>query len=100
VPAALFEEWKQKDPIQRFERFLAGRGLWTETTRAELTAAASAEVNAAAREAESVPPPKLESIFSDVYAELPAHLRRQGQAAFDLASRKGDAAAGDGEFPL
>jgi len=31
---------------------------------------------------------------------VPAHIRRQGEAAFDLARRKGDAAAGDGEFPL
>jgi len=47
-----------------------------------------------------VPRPALETIFTDVYASMPAHLRRQGQAAFDLAARKGDAAAGDGKFPL
>jgi TPP-dependent pyruvate/acetoin dehydrogenase alpha subunit len=58
------------------------------------------EIGAAAREAEAMPPPALETIFSDVYADVPAHLRMQGQAAFDLATRKGDAAAGDGEFPL
>ena len=39
-------------------------------------------------------------IFNDVYAELPAHLRRAGQELFELGRRKGDAAAGDGEFPL
>jgi 2-oxoisovalerate dehydrogenase E1 component alpha subunit len=100
VPKELLQSWAEKDPIQRFERFLEGRGLWTESTRDELTAEARAEVSAAAREAEAVPPPALESIFSDVYAEVPEHLRRQGQAAFDLARRKGDAAAGDGEFPL
>ena len=66
----------------------------------EMRAAAVEEVGAAVREAEATPAPALESIFSDVYADLPAHLRRQGQAAFDLARRKGDAAAGTGEFPL
>ena len=45
-------------------------------------------------------PPALETIFSDVYEELPAHIRKQGQEAFDLARRKGDAQAGDGAFPL
>jgi 2-oxoisovalerate dehydrogenase E1 component alpha subunit len=100
VPKELFEQWKQRDPIQRFERFLAGRGLWTEATRDEIKAAAAEEVNSAAREAEATPPPALESIFTDVYEAIPAHLRRQGQAAFDLARRKGDAAAGEGEFPL
>ena len=58
------------------------------------------EVAEAARTAEKVPPPGLETIFSDVYQDVPAHLRKQGQDAFDLASRKGDAMAGDGEFPL
>jgi len=57
-------------------------------------------VGAAAKQAEAVGPPALETVFSDVYADVPEHLRRQGQAIFDLARRKGDAAAGDGEFPL
>jgi len=47
------------------------------------------EVGAAAREAEAVPRPALETIFTDVYASMPAHLRRQGQAAFDLAGAQG-----------
>ena len=31
---------------------------------------------------------------------IETHLRQQGETYFDLARRKGDAAAGDGEFPL
>jgi 2-oxoisovalerate dehydrogenase E1 component alpha subunit len=100
VPRALVEEWEKRDPVQRFERFLEKRGLWRESQREELYAAAMAEVNDAAKAAQATPPPGLETIFSDVYAELPPHLRRQGQAAFDLARRKGEAAAGEGEFPL
>ena len=75
-------------------------GLWNEAKRAELEAECAEQITQAARTAEATPRPVLESVFSDVYAELPKHLRRQGKAAFDLASRKGDAAAGDGEFPL
>jgi 2-oxoisovalerate dehydrogenase E1 component alpha subunit len=100
VPKELLEEWAAKDPVARFERHLAERGLWTPEEGKRLFDEAVAEVSAAAREAEAVGPPALETIFSDVYAELPAHLRRQGQAAFELARRKGDAAAGDGAFPL
>ena len=59
-----------------------------------------AEITAAVNEAEKTPAPSLESIFSDVYAQIPAHIRRQGQAAFDLAARVGDASAGGGKFPL
>ena len=100
VPKELLESWAKKDPIQKFERFLEGRGLWKAALREEYEAKAKDEVNAAAREAEDTPPPVLESIFSDVYQDIPAHLRQQGQESFDLARRKGDAAAGDGEFPL
>jgi TPP-dependent pyruvate/acetoin dehydrogenase alpha subunit len=100
VPKEQFEEWGAKDPIARLERYLEGRGLWREELRGEMTREAQEEVNAAAREAEATPAPALESIFTDVYADIPAHLRRQGQEMFDLARRKGDAAAGDGEFPL
>jgi 2-oxoisovalerate dehydrogenase E1 component alpha subunit len=100
VPKAELEAWAKKDPIARFERFLEGRGLWRPELREQMTTEARDEVNAAAREAEDTPPPALESIFTDVYQDIPAHLRRQGQEAFDLARRKGDAAAGDGEFPL
>lgn len=100
VPAELFEEWREKDPVQRFERFLAKRGLWSEATREQMSEECRAEIQEGVRAAEAVGKPGLETIFSDIYAEVPAHLRTQGQEAYDLAARKGDAAAGDGEFPL
>jgi pyruvate dehydrogenase E1 component alpha subunit len=100
VPKALLEEWAKKDPVERFERYLGELGLWAPEDGKRLYEESVAEVSAAARESEAVGHPALETIFSDVYAELPAHLRVQGQAAFELARRKGDAAAGDGAFPL
>lgn len=100
VPKELVEHWAKKDPIDRFERFLAKAGLWKKGDRDKLYEECMNEVGAAAREAESTDRPALETVFSDVYADMPAHLRRQGQAAFDLAARKGDASAGDGKFPL
>jgi 2-oxoisovalerate dehydrogenase E1 component alpha subunit len=100
VPKDLIEAWMKKDPVQRFERFLASRKLWTKELGERIFAEAMEEVGAASKVAESTPPPALETIFTDVYASIPPHLRRQGQAAFELAARKGDAAAGDGAFPL
>jgi len=100
VPAEEIEAWRKRDPILRFEKFLEAAGLWNAEKKEELWAEVSAEINAAAHEAERVGPPALETIFSDVYAEIPDHIRRQGEAAFDLARRRGDAQAGDGEFPL
>ncbi|HKX45136.1 MAG TPA: thiamine pyrophosphate-dependent dehydrogenase E1 component subunit alpha [Planctomycetota bacterium] len=100
VPKELVAEWERKDPVARFERFLQAAGLWSASDRARLESELREEISAAAREAEAVGRPGLETIFSDVYADVPEHLRRQGQEAFDLAARKGDALAGDGEFPL
>ncbi|QDU69592.1 thiamine pyrophosphate-dependent dehydrogenase E1 component subunit alpha [Engelhardtia mirabilis] len=100
VPAELVEEWKAKDPVDRFERYLQSRGLVEPDSRAQFHAEARTRIDAAVKEAQAAADPGLETIFSDVYAEIPAHLRAQGQEAYDLAARKGDAAAGDGSFPL
>ncbi len=100
VPKETLDEWAKKDPVKRFREFLTVRGLWTEELESEWTTAAYDSVNTGAKTAEATEGPRLETVFSDVYAELPAHLRAQGEAAFDLAKRKGDAAAGDGAFPL
>ncbi len=100
VPAEQVELWRKRDPIARFEKFLEASGLLDAAGAKTLRGEVAEEVNAAAREAEQVGPPGLETIFTDVYAELPDHLRRQGEALFDLGRRRGDAQAGDGEFPL
>ena len=100
VPKELVEEWAEKDPVERFERFLAKRGLWDESKRDSMYAEAMQVIDKAAKEAEATPKPGLETIFSDVYEDVPQHIRKQGEATFDLAKRKGLADAGDGEFPL
>ncbi len=100
IPKEVLDEWEGKDPIPRFEKFLAASGLWTAETGEAMYKEAEEEASAAGREAEQVDKPGLETIFSDVYAEVPEHVRKQGQFTFDLARRKGEAAAGDGEFPL
>ncbi len=100
VPKDVIAHWEKRDPIQRFEKFLEASGLWTAEKAEALRKELLAEVSAAARTAEETPRPGIETIFSDVYATLPEHLRSQGQEAFDLARRRGDPAAGGGEFPL
>lgn len=100
VPKTEVEQWSRKDPVARFERFLATRKLWSKELGERWYAEAMEEIAVAAREAEATPPPPLESIFTDVYATVPPHIRKQGEAAFELGRRKGDASAGDGKFPL
>ena len=98
VPEEQRVEWEKRDPIQRFERYLSAANV--KSDRDAIYAEALDEMSAAASEAEAAARPALESIFTDVYATLPEHLRAQGQFLFELGKRKGDAAAGDGEFPL
>ena len=100
VPKELVEEWEKKDPVERFRRFLEKKGLWSQKLEDDLRAETLAEIDAAAKTAESTDTPGLETIFSDVYAEVPDHIRTQGEFLFDLTKRRGDAASGGGEFPL
>ncbi len=100
VPRELLAEWAERDPLARLERYLQSQGLWSPDLGQRIQQEAMEQVNAAAREAEGVGPPALETIFTDVYAEIPAHLRAQGKYLFELGRRRGDAAAGDGSFPL
>jgi 2-oxoisovalerate dehydrogenase E1 component alpha subunit len=100
VPAEQTEHWEKRDPIPRFEKFLQASGLLDARKVEALNRAVTEEIAAAAREAEQVGSPGLETIFSDVYAEIPPHVRKQGEQAFDLAARRGEASSGDGKFPL
>ena len=100
VPKEQLEEWAKKDPLKRFQRYLESRGLWTPELEETLKAEVKTEINAGAKAAEAIPMPGLETIFSDVFEDLPNHIRRQGEISFDLARRKGEAADGDGAFPL
>jgi TPP-dependent pyruvate/acetoin dehydrogenase alpha subunit len=100
VPAEQMQYWKERDPLPRFEKFLAASGLANAAQSAALRKEVEAEVAAAVRAAEQVGPPGLETIFSDVYAAIPTHIRKQGEELFDLGQRRGDAHAGDGKFPL
>ena len=88
---AQVEDAKERDPIDRFRPYLETRGLWDETKQEALVAECRQAVNDAVKEAERVPKPELESLFSDVYAEMPADLRR--------ALEEEQNARGEGKFP-
>jgi 2-oxoisovalerate dehydrogenase E1 component alpha subunit len=71
------EVWKKKDPLVRLRGYLTLRGAWSDGKQAELEAKLEVELKDAVAEAEKVPPPPLESLVEDVYAEPPWHLREQ-----------------------
>ena len=69
VPKELFERWKQKDPIDRFERHLLGEGLATEAELAAIVARINAELDAEVDFALASPPPPPEPALEGVYEE-------------------------------
>lgn len=75
--AAEVEAWKANDPIERARQRLEALGAWEEGLDVAAFEAAQQAITDAIREAEQVPPPDLSSMFAEVYAEVPPHLREQ-----------------------
>lgn len=84
-PADDWQRFPLGDPIQRLKQHLIGLGAWSEQEHEQVRLELEAEVAAAQKEAEGygtlldshIPSPS--EMFEDVYAEMPAHLRRQRQ---------------------
>lgn len=84
-PADDWERFPLGDPIQRLKQHLVLLGAWSEQEHQQAQAELEAEVAAAQKEAESHGNlldghiPSAATLFEDVYATLPEHLRRQRQ---------------------
>jgi 2-oxoisovalerate dehydrogenase E1 component alpha subunit len=68
------------DPVARTRKHLEARGLWDAEREHRLAAEVKTDVDRAIGEARSAPPPSRDTIFDDVYAELPWHLKEQRAA--------------------
>lgn len=96
----LVAEWAKKDPLPRFRQYLDHQELWDEGRDQQLRKEIDAEIQAAIEAAEEVGPPALSTLFEDVYAEQPPHLREQWETLRE-AYEKGILSSGSlGEFPL
>jgi pyruvate dehydrogenase E1 component subunit alpha len=69
--------WQARDPISRFRGYLERKGIWSPEQETEACQAVEAEVNAALRWAEKLPPPDLATLVEDVFVDVPWHLREQ-----------------------
>ncbi len=82
-----FSAWPLGDPVDRLKRHLITIGEWSEDRHTQAQAEVVDTVRAAQREAEangtliSGNKPSPRSMFDDVYAEMPPHLREQRQEA-------------------
>ncbi len=93
------DEWLRRDPIVRFRKHLELQDLWSAEQEKDLDARLRAEINDAVTQVEKLPPPGLDTLFTDVYAKVPSHLREQYE---DLIRREGTGheADPDAAFPL
>ncbi|MCZ6778979.1 MAG: thiamine pyrophosphate-dependent dehydrogenase E1 component subunit alpha [Acidobacteriota bacterium] len=69
VPKELLGEWRQRDPIMRFEKYLQDHNLLPETIRREIEREVLAEIDDAADFAERSPLPEGPEALEGVYAD-------------------------------
>jgi pyruvate dehydrogenase E1 component alpha subunit/2-oxoisovalerate dehydrogenase E1 component alpha subunit len=94
--AALVSEWEKRDPVARTRAWLRAGGLVRDGDEERWTQEFDEEIATAVREAEALPPPSLETMFTDVYARMPRHIEEQMKYAIAM----GGGTKFEGAFPL
>jgi TPP-dependent pyruvate/acetoin dehydrogenase alpha subunit len=69
VPPELLEEWKRKDPVERYQAFLLQKGLLTEAALKKMEEQIVKEVDEAVEFADASPEPEPHTALEGVYAE-------------------------------
>lgn len=64
-------------PITRLRQFLLDRAYWSEQQDKDIKAAFKKEVLQNIKEVEKIPKPPVSDLFTDVYKDMPAHLKEQ-----------------------
>ncbi|MFQ5815542.1 MAG: pyruvate dehydrogenase (acetyl-transferring) E1 component subunit alpha [Candidatus Hydrothermarchaeaceae archaeon] len=82
------KSWMEKDPIERFKKYLAGKGIWSDELEKEFIEEAGEAVSKAVEEAEATPPPEPGDAFIYIYAEMPPHLEGQLGELKEFLGRK------------
>jgi len=94
-PAGEAKAWPLGDPLERLKAHLMALGEWDDERHEATRAECEAEVRAAQKEAEKLGilpeqgKDNIESMFDDVYADLPANLAEQRDEALDEARALG-----------
>ncbi len=83
------KKWEPRDPITRFKGYLETKGLWTEAWDTQIRDEINAEISEALKASESIGPPAPETLFDDVFSDLPWHLAEQKQLLLDEIAAAG-----------
>ncbi|MGQ4876987.1 thiamine pyrophosphate-dependent dehydrogenase E1 component subunit alpha [Billgrantia sp. LNSP4103-1] len=71
------EAWREKDPLLRMQRWMLSLGWWDEEEEKSWQESLRREVLETMKRAEKRSPPPLESLVTDVYADVTPTLQRQ-----------------------
>jgi pyruvate dehydrogenase E1 component alpha subunit len=72
------KEWERLDPLERFRKYLLARGTVTAAIEEQMRHEILEDITDALQYAErQEPKPPLHTMFEDVYADIPWHLREQ-----------------------
>src|SRR5687768_16143000 len=71
------EEWKKRDPVERFKMFLISKKLWSAEKEQSARDKLSEMILETVAVAEARPPPAPETLFEDVFSDMPWTLREQ-----------------------
>jgi TPP-dependent pyruvate/acetoin dehydrogenase alpha subunit len=69
VPKSMLASWKERDPLDRIEKFLTEKKLWDAKTKKEIDARIASEIRADVEFAENSPFPPPETAAEGVYCE-------------------------------
>jgi len=69
VPKQLLADWKKKDPVEKFEKWLSSKGYLTESRKSAIIGKMEAELAEAVKTAEASPFAPGEDALNDLYAK-------------------------------
>jgi pyruvate dehydrogenase E1 component alpha subunit/2-oxoisovalerate dehydrogenase E1 component alpha subunit len=93
---SLVPEWEKRDPVTRLRAYLKKTKVLADGIEEKWAQEFQDEISAAITAAEALPPPGIETLFSDVYAQMPKHIQEQMRYAIAM----GEGQRFDGAFPL
>jgi len=70
-------EWQRRDPLVRFRKYLEKKRIWSDSDEKKAQGEANRQLDEAIEHAEKAPRPTLETLFTDVYQQMPWNLEEQ-----------------------
>jgi pyruvate dehydrogenase E1 component alpha subunit len=71
------EEWRKRDPLKRFRKFLESKGLWSDQEEEQTEQEMLEEINEGIKKVEAMPKGAVVDVFEDVYTEMTPDLKEQ-----------------------